>query len=162
MEKLNGTIERITYYNDENGYSVLKIVPDQRRMDTARDGTLTVVGFLPELNIGEPVEFTGEWVENSQYGRQFKADPYVLADEVHGIGFIKADTIAQSMGVAPDSPGRMRAGLFYALGQAANEGHVFMPRDELLDKTSELLKIQSLTLLESVLEQQVVTHKLDR
>src|SRR5262245_50666739 len=112
MEKLTGTIERITYYNDENGYSVLKILPDQRRLDTARDGTLTVVGFLPELNIGEPVEFTGDWVENPQYGRQFKAESvasapptsmegiaaYLGSGLVKGIGPATAEKIVKKFG----------------------------------------------------------------
>src|SRR5687767_12529220 len=74
MERLTGTIERITYYNQENGYSVLKIMPDQRRLDAARDGTIAVVGIMPELAIGETVEFTGDWVEDKQYGKQFRAE----------------------------------------------------------------------------------------
>ena len=58
METLTGTIERITFYNDENGYTVLKLTPDKKRPDAAaRDGTVTVVGAMPELQPGEAVEF---------------------------------------------------------------------------------------------------------
>ena len=52
-EEIAGSIERITYYNDENGYSVVKILPEKRYPRAqARDGTVTVVGTMPPLNEG--------------------------------------------------------------------------------------------------------------
>ena len=66
-EQLAGTIERITYYNEGSGYSVVKILPDKRYPRAqARDGTVAVVGVMPELNEGESAEFTGEWVHRPQ------------------------------------------------------------------------------------------------
>ena len=47
-EKLKGSVERITFYNDENGYTVLRLRPEQLRLGVARDGTITVVG--PAVN----------------------------------------------------------------------------------------------------------------
>ena len=74
-EEIAGAIERITYYNEENGYSVVKIMPDKRYPRAqARDGTVTVVGTLPQLNEGEEAQFSGEWVNDSRYGRQFRAE----------------------------------------------------------------------------------------
>src|SRR6478672_9351127 len=50
-------------------------------------------------------------------------EPYRLAREVWGICFKTADTIAQAIGIAPDAPERLQAGVLHALGEAANEGH---------------------------------------
>src|SRR4051794_2332306 len=76
METLNGTVERITYYNEENGYSVIKIKADKRYPTAeARDGGLiTVVGSMPEIGVGESVQFGGDWVDDPRYGKQFRAE----------------------------------------------------------------------------------------
>src|SRR5690606_3447773 len=72
---LVGTVERVTYFNDANGYSVVKIKADQRIRDAeARDGTITVVGTMPELAPGESVQFGGEWINDPKYGKQFRAE----------------------------------------------------------------------------------------
>ncbi|HLV36869.1 MAG TPA: ATP-dependent RecD-like DNA helicase, partial [Spirillospora sp.] len=87
-------------------------------------------------------------------------DPYVLADEVFGIGFIKADQIALSMGLRADSQQRIRAGLSYALNQLAQDGHVYVPRPQLIEKTAELLRIEQSDGLETALNQQVIAGDL--
>jgi exodeoxyribonuclease V alpha subunit len=268
---LKGTVERITFYNPENGYSVIKIMPDGPvlKAAAARDGTVAVVGAMPELGTGEMVEFSGEWVQDPRYGWQFRAEtatpvipssaeglvsflssglvkgigpvtaarivnhfgddtlrvlneephrldeiikptlarqlaqawvenqtsrqvmiflqgygvtskmarrifdqfgamtpqvvqanPYVLADEVFGIGFVRADQIALRMGLPTDAPERLRAGLSYALNQLAQDGHVFVPRTQLLAKTSELLRLDVPAGLDAALSQQVLAGEL--
>ncbi len=253
MESLKGTVERITYYNDENGYTVLRMKPEQLRFGAARDGTVTVVGTLPELQPGESVSFEGDWVTDSRYGKQFRAEsvrqtvpatvegmrrylgsglikgigpktaekivdhfgldtidmldrdpdrllevpdigpkrtnmikgawaeqqavkevmlflqghkmstglaikiykqygddaiamvqenPYRLARDIWGIGFLTADKIARDMGLPADSPHRMAAGVVYALNEATNDGHVFVPRHELIVQAAELLRLE--------------------
>jgi exodeoxyribonuclease V alpha subunit len=73
-ELLTGTVERITYYNPENGYTVIKIQPDGKYPNAvARDGTVAVVGTMPEIAVGETVQFTGNWIEDPRYGKQFRA-----------------------------------------------------------------------------------------
>lgn len=253
MEQLKGTVERITYFNAENGYTVLRLRPDQLRLPgISRDGTITVVGALPELQPGEGVAFTGDWVTDPKWGKQFKAesvqqampatlegmrrylgsglikgigprtaekivdhfgldtidtldrnpellrdvadigpkrtkmikqawieqqaikevmlflqghkvstalaikiykaygddsianvqeDPYRLARDIWGIGFLTADRIARDLGLPEDSPQRMAAGVVYALQEATNEGHVFVPRHELIGQAAELLRL---------------------
>jgi len=59
--------------------------------------------------------------------RVLEENPYRLAMDVAGIGFLTADKIAGKLGFAPDSPLRAEAGLFYALQQAADDGHVCTP-----------------------------------
>lgn len=68
-------------------------------------------------------------------------DPYRLARDIFGIGFLTADKIAQSLGLAYDSPQRVAAGVAYALNQASDEGHVFLPTPELIAQATELLKV---------------------
>jgi exodeoxyribonuclease V alpha subunit len=80
-----------------------------------------------------------------QYGdealRVVSETPYRLATDVWGIGFRTADQIAARMGLAPDAPERLAAGLLHALSKAGDEGHLFLPRDELLRVGAELLGI---------------------
>ena len=81
-----------------------------------------------------------------RYGRDaiqvVSSDPYRLARDIYGIGFKTADRIAQSMGVPTDSPRRAEAGLLYALSEASDDGHVFLPKDVLLEKAGEMLGIR--------------------
>ncbi|MFN8374777.1 MAG: ATP-dependent RecD-like DNA helicase [Anaerolineae bacterium] len=273
METLNGTVERVTYFNPENGYSVLKVHPDgKKRLEGAdREGLIAVVGLMPELGVGELVQFTGSWINDPRYGKQFKAetvvaikptsergitrylssglvrglgertaekivdhfgvhtldildqepeklaevpglkkelvpkliaawkevqytrsamiflqglgvgvrtankiykeygddtikviqeDPYKLADDVLGVGFIKADAIARNMGVAPDALGRVRAGLHYALNKLSQDGHTYAPRKLLLDTTAELLQIENPTRTAAVLKMELEQREL--
>jgi exodeoxyribonuclease V alpha subunit len=273
MENIIGTIERITFYNEENGYTVLKMTPEAKVNNgaAARDGTVTVVGSMPELAPGESVEFSGVWFNDPRWGMQFRAEqvhpvppstttglinylssgivpgigpvtaerivkhfglktllildtdpqrieevpglktslakalitawaenqsvrrtmiflqgygissrmavrihneygdktvakvqenPYHLADEVFGIGFIKADVIAQKMGVEFDDPKRIRAGLLFALNKLAQDGHTFVPRQVLINTTSELLKVENSKLVTEALEAQIKAEEL--
>ena len=58
--------------------------------------------------------------------RVIAQEPYRLAREVWGIGFKTADKIAQAVGIAPDAPARLQAGVLYALGQAGDEDHTML------------------------------------
>ena len=64
---LSGTIERVTFHNEENGYCVLRV-----SMSDARK-TQTVVGNCAAPNAGEEIAARGEWIEDDQYGSQFRA-----------------------------------------------------------------------------------------
>jgi exodeoxyribonuclease V alpha subunit len=256
-EQISGSVERITFYNPENGYSVIRLKPDNRGMlpfkyASGRDALITVVGNLPELNPGEWVKLTGKWTAHSQYGRQFTAEqceqsvpatvegikrylgsglirgvgpvmaerivnkfgldtleiidqqperlkdvlgigkkrvgqitkawaeqraikdvmlflqshgvstslavkiykqygddalsvvqntPYKMVQDIHGIGFKTADKIAQALGLAPDDPGRIEAGIAYTLNRMAEEGHVYMPQETLEPEAAEILGV---------------------
>ena len=68
-----------------------------------------------------------------------RSNPYRLAADIRGIGFKSADEIARKMGIADDAAERLRAGLLYALDEAAGQGHCFLPKDELLGNAAEAL-----------------------
>src|SRR5574342_132336 len=67
-ETLTGLIERVTFFNEENGFAVLKVKVKGQREE------LTVVGSLPAANPGEWLTAQGRWVQDKQFGRQFRAD----------------------------------------------------------------------------------------
>ena len=253
MDTLRGVVERITYHNEENGYTVAKLTPERDgRTLFGPEREVPVVGNMLGLNVGEFVELTGRWSVHSEYGRQFqvetfrpvlpatiaglekylgsglikgvgpvtarrivkqfgldtleviegeperlgevpgvgpkrvamitttwaeqrvikevmlflqsngvstslatkiykyygddainqvRADPYRLARDIFGIGFLTADKIARAMGMAPDAPERVAAGVGYALNEASEDGHVFLPTGELVKLTAELLNV---------------------
>ncbi len=262
MDTLTGTVERITYYNAENGYTVLRLRPNRRVPGLSREGLVTVVGHLPDPTPGETLELRGRWKQHPRYGLQFVAedarrvlpatatgikrylgsglvrgigprlaerivdyfgtetlrildeaperlrevpaigpkraaalqdawqeqkhiqrimlflhdhgistnlavkiyktygdqalevvreDPYRLARDIRGVGFKTADKVAQALGLPSDHPSRLAAGLRYALQQALDEGHVYLPRDLLLRTAAELLGLMETAPLEPVL-----------
>ncbi len=254
MDLITGSVERITFYNPENGYSVVRLRPDQARLPAAnRDGLVTVIGNLPELTAGEHVRLNGRWTNHPKHGAQFqvetceqilpasvegirrylgsglirgigpklaerivarfgkdtldvienaperlrevsdigskrvgliavaweeqkqvkeimvflhghgistnlavkiykqyaneslqivRTDPYRLARDIYGIGFKTADRIARAMGLPPEHPSRIEAGVVYVLNELSDEGHVFAPRQELVERSAKLLEVQ--------------------
>lgn len=70
-----------------------------------------------------------------------RENPYILAEEVWGIGFTRADEIALKLGVPADSYQRLRAGLRFSLTRAATQGHTFLPRNVLLEQARDHLRI---------------------
>jgi exodeoxyribonuclease V alpha subunit len=68
-------------------------------------------------------------------------EPYRLAADVWGIGFKTADTIAVSVGIARDSPERIKAGLAYTLSEAADDGHCYLPAPNLIADAAKILDV---------------------
>jgi exodeoxyribonuclease V alpha subunit len=255
MSDLRGQIERVTYYNEENGYVVARFKAE------GRAGLVTIVGTILGLNAGEVLKLKGEWQRHAKYGEQFKIDshecvmpatvtgierylssgmikgigpvmakrlvakfglktldviekdsgklrevdgigekrvemirdawsaqkdirdvmvflqgngvspayavkiykqygsrsvsvvsenPYRLAEEVFGIGFLSADKIAGRLGIGKDSPVRARAGIQHVLNQFADEGHVYYPLEQLANQCEKILEIDRGIILEAM------------
>ena len=81
-----------------------------------------------------------------QYGNRAVAvvreNPYRLATDVTGIGFATADRIAEHIGIPRHSPLRVEAGVLFVLQQLAEEGHVYYPRDALIERCREVLAVE--------------------
>ena len=246
LTDLQGQIERITYSNEENGYTVAKVKV------YGRSDLVTVVGNLLSPTPGEVIHMKGEWVNNPKYGEQFKVvhykslvpasvsgiqkylgsglikgigpvmakrivkkfgedtleviehaiqkltevdgigekriemienawaaqkeirevmvflqshgvssgyaakifkqyrhqsievvkeNPYRLAADIFGIGFITADNIAEKLGIAKNSELRAEAGILYVLNQLSDDGHVYYPYELLIDRCQEILGV---------------------
>ncbi|MFF4219930.1 SF1B family DNA helicase RecD2 [Streptomyces nondiastaticus] len=69
--------------------------------------------------------------------------PYRLAADVWGIGFLTADRIAQAVGIPHDSPERVKAGLQYALSQSTDQGHCYLPEERLIADAVKLLQVDT-------------------
>ena len=244
MEKLRCVVERITYQNQETGYSVLKVAVK------GYDDLIPLVGNLLDVTAGSVLLVDGFWKADAKYGRQFiaqnweetmpatlyglekylgsglikgvgprfakkivaafgmdtidiiegnpgkllevrgigkkrvnkikdswerqkeiknvmmflqeygvstgfaakiyraygnesidtvKENPYKLADDIWGIGFKTADTVAEKLGFGKESFVRCRSGIMYTLNQLADEGHCFAYREQLVEKAIVLL-----------------------
>jgi exodeoxyribonuclease V alpha subunit len=245
--EIKGQVERITYYNEENGYTIAKIKVQ------GRVGLVTIVGNIVSLMPGETLKLNGFWDNHPRYGEQFKVvsyesimpatakgiekylgsgmikgigpvtskrlvakfgsdtltiidehierlnevsgigekrvemirsaweeqkdirdvmiflqghgvspayaikiykhygsdsvkavseNPYRLAMDIFGIGFITADKIAENLGIPKDSQTRIEAGTLYVLNQLSDDGHVYYPYDLLVDECSKILDVE--------------------
>lgn len=263
MATLEATLERITFQNEQNGYTVARVTPH------GKNYTVTVIGKLVGVQVGESLELEGRWVDHPEHGRQFEIEryrnllpatvegirrylgsglikgvgpvtakriaetfgiytlhvidnephrlrevpglgakrveriiraweeqqqikqimlflqelqispglavriykqygdqsisiiqttPYRLADEIYGIGFLTADQIASAMGIPHDSPQRIGAGLRYTLSQATDDGHCYLPWDELVEQGSKLLEVDQ-ALVAATLDAISITHE---
>lgn len=74
--------------------------------------------------------------------RVMEENPYQIADHVQGVGFKTADEIASKVGIHTDSDFRIRSGIFYVLLQSVTDGHVYLPQEELLRRTMQLLEVE--------------------
>jgi len=89
-----------------------------------------------------------------QYGDRSVAvvteNPYRLARDIFGIGFLIADGIAEKLGVQKDSSLRVEAGIIYVLDQLSDEGHVFYPYESLVKKSREILGVEKDVVVEAL------------
>jgi exodeoxyribonuclease V alpha subunit len=246
LADLRAQIERITYFNDENGYTIAKVKAK------GHPDLVTIVGHLMAPRPGEVLRMSGEWTNHPKYGEQFRVvryrteipatvygiekylgsglvkgigpvmakrivalfgeqtldvierrvqsleevegigpkriemirtawqaqkeirdimiflqshgvsagfaakiyrfygtgaievlqqNPYRLATDVYGIGFLSADRIAEQLGFSKDSPLRAEAGILYVLHQLADEGHVYYPFEPLIETCVGMLSV---------------------
>jgi len=114
---------------------IIKAWEDQREIHN-------VMLFLQSHDVG-----TGYAVKIwKKYGHEaielIRENPYRLSVDVWGIGFLTADRIAQKMGIPAHSDRRIQAGLLHVLNEAADkEGHVFLPKDALIESCAEALDV---------------------
>lgn len=131
--QISGSVERITYYNAETGYSVIRLKPDVRGMlpfayASGREGLITVVGTLPEVQPGEWLKLSGQWGSHAKHGRQFQAEwceqslpataegikRYLGSGLIRGVGRVMAERIVNRFGeetltVIEQEPTRLRS-----------------------------------------------------
>ncbi len=104
-----------------------------------------------------------------QYGNRsidvVQENPYRLATDIFGIGFVTADHIAEKLGFAKDSTLRAEAGVLYVLHQLADEGHVYYPYEPLIHQCQEILQVERDVILKAfgtiALEKRIVIKDLN-
>ena len=121
LQYLEGTLERLTFQNEENGYSVARVIPKGKTYE------VTVVGTLSGVNVGELLHLEGVWTSHPQYGKQFEVRSYSVhypatieglrkylgSGLVRGVGPVTAGRIVDHFGldilqVIENDPGRLR------------------------------------------------------
>jgi exodeoxyribonuclease V alpha subunit len=121
FQTLEGTVERLTFQNEENGYTVAKVVPAGKSYE------VTVVGTLTGVQVGESVRLRGLWTSHPKYGRQFEVRSYTVrlpatleglrkylgSGLVKGVGPVNASRIVDYFGletldVIEEAPQRLR------------------------------------------------------
>jgi len=106
-QQMEGVVERITYQNEENGYTIAKLIPRGKAQE------ITVVGTLTGVNVGESMRLQGIWINHVQYGRQFEVRSfevtlpatiegirkYLGSGLIKGIGPVNASRIVDTFGM---------------------------------------------------------------
>jgi exodeoxyribonuclease V alpha subunit len=94
LEQLKGTIERVTFHSEDSGFCVLKVQAKGQR------DLITVVGASASIQAGEFIECEGVWLNNKQYGLQFKADSIkaILPTTVEGMEKYLASGMIKGIG----------------------------------------------------------------
>jgi exodeoxyribonuclease V alpha subunit len=98
--------------------------------------------YLQGHGVGASLALRIYRVFGSETIARVKENPYALAREVHGIGFLLADRIASQIGIRGDFPLRVQAGVLHVLREFAEQGHCFAPRAVLIRNAAALLAVE--------------------
>src|SRR5260221_624203 len=132
LATLEAVLERITYANEETGYTIARVTPARGSGNgSGTNDLLTVVGNLLGVQPGESLRLQGRWTSHPQYGRQFEVQHYTTV------------LPATSQGIPQDSPERIKAGLQFTLSEATEDGHCYLPADELTSQAAEILGVEA-------------------
>ncbi len=107
LQELEGTLERLTYQNEVNGYTVARLIPRGKTYE------VTVVGPLTGVNVGSTLHLKGQWTTHTQYGKQFEISSYTIqlpatiegirkylgSGLIRGIGPVTAGRIVAAFGI---------------------------------------------------------------
>lgn len=101
LQELEGTLERLTFQNEENGYTVAKLIPKGKSYE------VTVIGALTGVQVGESVRLRGVWTTHAKYGRQFEVRSYAVQLPATVEGLRKYLGSGLIKGVGPVNAGRI-------------------------------------------------------
>jgi len=113
--------------------------------------TKQVMLYLYSLGIGPSTVNKIYATYGDEAPQKIQENPYCLIQDIFGIGFKKADSIATDIGVKKDSFQRIKAGIYHTLIQSTDQGHAFLPYDEIKRKAAELLGIDDALVEKTIL-----------
>lgn len=132
--------ERLTEIRDIGRKKAGMVARGWAEQKAVRDVMIALSGFGVSTSLG--VRIYRKFGDDA--ADVVRKQPYRLARDVWGIGFRTADRIAQQTGISPDDPERAKAGVLFALGEAAEkDGHTYLPRSMLTDRAAELLEVDA-------------------
>jgi len=137
MNVLDNNPERLAKVHGIGSKTLKKIKDSWANHRYVRD----LVLFLQEYDISPGMINRIYKAYGAESKKRICENPYSLIDDVWGIGFVKADAIAVKMGFDAQSYKRIKAGLTYALREAASDGHTYLPRADLETAAAGLLNV---------------------
>ena len=137
MDHLRCVVQRITYASEQNGYTVLKCSAK------GYQDLITIVGTMPETHVSTSHATKIFKTYGSESIDVVKENPYRLADDIWGIGFKTADTIAMKLGIEKDRYIRLRSGILYTLNKLSESGHCYAVREQLITTAAKLLEVDT-------------------
>ncbi len=156
VEVLEKTPERLAEVKGISPAKAKKISASFDALKDERNAVMFLTGYGITVNLAVKLyEIYGAATVST-----VKQNPYILVEDVDGIGFLTADKIARSLGIAENSPFRMRAGVLHALKSACEkEGNTYLPREKLLDEAKRLLVTDDTDALDAALDELRVARK---
>jgi exodeoxyribonuclease V alpha subunit len=137
LKIIDDTPERLAEVPGIGAKRIQQIKKDWQEHRGAREFLVALQGLGLSLGFATKVY--------KQYGDQAMAvataNPYQLALDIQGLGFVTADNLAARLNLDPLTPARLAAGLLHVLETKAGEGHVYVPEEMLLQEAGELLKV---------------------
>ncbi len=122
-------------------------------------GLKRLLTFLAEFGLGPAIGLKIMRRLGDGADSLIREDPYRLAYEIDGVGFATADKVARHLGLSPDAPQRLAAGILYTLTEEASEGHLYIPESTLLKKVIELIPEAEVEALQDALTHLVLESK---
>ncbi|MEM9554336.1 MAG: ATP-dependent RecD-like DNA helicase [Acidobacteriota bacterium] len=135
LDVIDRNPERLTEVAGIGRVRAQRIVEGWETTHAARETLIFLQGHGVSANLAAKIQ--QRYGDDAQ--RVVREEPHRLAREMPGVGFRTADGIARDLGVAPEAPERIAAGLLHVLRRAADRGHVYQRRGDLLDGAGELL-----------------------
>lgn len=90
-----------------------------------------------------------------------QSNPYRLSEDIDGVGFKTADEIARKIGIHMDSDYRIKSGILYVLSQSLGEGHLYLPKQELINRTAGMLQLNGMEeMIDIQMQNLMMEHKL--
>jgi exodeoxyribonuclease V alpha subunit len=134
IEKTPNSLEQVDGIGPKRKNKITTAWKDQRAV---RD----IMLFLHSHGVGTSRAVRIYKTYGTQSIEKVRANPYILAKDIRGIGFKTADEIAQKLGIPADSPHRAQAGIEHVLLEATQDGNCALPSPELLSQAAQLLQI---------------------
>ena len=124
-----------------NGIS-LRIARDISAQTAEQAGTRRALMFLADYGISMQLAIRIYKTYGEELYQVIRENPYRLAEDINGVGFLKADRIAYAAGISRDSEYRVKSGILYTLTCAAADGSVYLPESELLERAGAILEVE--------------------
>ena len=144
IENSSGKLQKVAGIGRQRRDNIRKAWNEQKNVRQ-------IMSFLFSHGISTTRAFRIHKIYGDKAIELIQRDPYCLARDIRGIGFVIADQIAMKLGIARDSDLRARAGLEYVLGELTAGGHCAYVRNDLLSRTAQLLEID-LTVIERAMD----------